>query len=44
MDTKVFCNKVADALNISLKWYTKEDKQRDWALYMAYLTNTPVKM
>lgn len=28
MDTKIFCNKVADALNISLKWYTKEDYKR----------------
>lgn len=28
MNTKVFCNKIADALNIALKWYTKEDYKR----------------
>lgn len=28
METKIFCNKIANALNIALKWYTKEDYKR----------------
>ena len=47
---KMLCfklNKEREHYNILLSnraRYRKEDKQRERALYMAYLTNTPLKM